>query len=72
MPNIKALNLAVPEKKNFEVGLLWSYVLTCDPWSGASSVPRGIIRTNLVEVCKEMLHTKYQSSWPSTFRKEEF
>ena len=31
MPNTKALDLPVSEKKNFEVGLLWSYVPTCDP-----------------------------------------
>ena len=31
MPNIKAVGLPVSEEKNFEVGLLWSYVRTCDP-----------------------------------------
>ena len=33
---------------------------------------RGIIWTNLVEVLKEMLYTKYQSSRPSSFREKEF
>ena len=31
MPNIKALYLPVSEMKNFEIGLLWSYVPTCAP-----------------------------------------
>ena len=44
----------------------------CDPWGGASFDLRGIIWTTLVEVHQEMLHTKYQSSAPSTFREEEF
>ena len=42
---------------------------TCDPQGGTSFDPRGIICTTLVE---EMLHTKYQSSAPSSFREEEF
>ena len=62
----------VSERKNFEVGLLCSYVPSCDPRGGANIDPRGIIWTNLVEVHKEMLHTKYQSSAPSSFREEEF
>ena len=33
--------LPVSEKKNFEVGLLCSYVPTCDPRSGASFDPPG-------------------------------
>ena len=53
--NIKALGLLVSVKKYFENGLLCSYVPTCDPRGGDSFDPRGIIRTNLVEVCKEML-----------------
>ena len=60
----------VSEKKNFEVGLLCSYVPSCDPRGGANTDPRGIIWANLVEVQKEMLHTKYQSSVPSSFREE--
>ena len=32
----------------------------------------GIIWINLVEVHKEMLHTKYQSFAPTSFREEEF
>ena len=34
--------------------------------------PRGIIYTNLLEVHKVMLHTKYQSSRPYGFRQEDF
>ena len=43
IPDIKALSLPISEKENFEVGLLCSYVSTCDPWSGASfdSPPSG-------------------------------
>ena len=70
--NIKSLCLPVSEKKNFEHWLLCSYVLTCDPRGRASFDPRGIIWTNFVEVHKEMLYNKYQSSRPSSFREEEF
>ena len=47
---------------------------TYDPQGqgGASFDPRGILWTNLVEVHKEMLHTKYQISTPSSFREEKF
>ena len=72
IPNIKSLCHLVSEKKNFEDGLLRSYVPTSDPRGRASFDPRGIIWTNLVEVIKEMLYTKYQSSRPSSFREEEF
>ena len=34
--------------------------------------PRGIIYTNLLDVHKVMLHTKYQSSRPYGFRQEDF
>ena len=40
------------------------------PRGRASFDPRDIIRRNLVEVHKEMLNTKYQSSTPSNFRDE--
>ena len=60
------------KRKNFEVGLLCSYVPSCDPRGGTNTGPRGIILTNLVEVHKEMLHTKNQSFAPSSFRDEEF
>ena len=40
---------------------------TCDPQRRASFDPRGIIWTNLVEVHKEMLYTKYESPKPSSF-----
>ena len=43
IPNIKALHLPVSEKKNFEDGLLYFYVPTCDPRGWASFDPRGII-----------------------------
>ena len=62
----------VSERKNFEVGLLCFYVPPCDPKGGANTEPRGIIWTNLAEVHKEMLHTKYQSSAPSSFTEKEF
>ena len=51
----------VSVRKNSEAGLLCSYVPSCDPRGGANTDPRGITITNLVEVHKEMLHTKYQS-----------
>ena len=38
---MKTLPLAVSEKKNFKVGLLCSFVLTCDPWGGAFFYPPG-------------------------------
>ena len=69
---MKALRLQVSEKKNFEVCLLCSYVQTCDPCGRASFDPWGIIYKILVEVHKEMLHTKYQNSTPSIFREDEF
>ena len=62
----------VSQRKNFEVGLLCSYVPSCDSRGGANIDPRDIIWTNLVEVHKEVPHTKYQSSVPSSFREEEF
>ena len=70
--NIRTLHLPVLEKKNFEDGLLCSYVPTCDPHDWPSFNPWGTIRTNLVEVHREMLYTKYQSSRPSSFKEEEF
>ena len=42
------------------------------PGEGASFDPRGIVWTNLVEVLKDILYTKYQSSRPSSFSEEEF
>ena len=72
MPNIKALDLPVSEKKNFEGGLLCSYFQTCEPRGRANFDPRGIKCPNLVEVYKQILHTKYQSSMPSSFREDNF
>ena len=60
------------EKKNFECCLLCSNVQIADPRDGANLDQGGIILTNLVEVHKEMLHTKYQSSMPFSFQEEEF
>ena len=64
---MKALSLPVSEKKNFEFCLLCSHVQNCDPWGGDSFDPRDIICTKLVEIHKEMLHNKHQSSTPSLF-----
>ena len=68
---IKALSLPVSEK-NFEVGLLCSYVPTCDPQGEASFDPQDMIGTNLIEVNTEILTTKYKNSTPSSLRREEF
>ena len=66
------LHLLVSEKKNFEVCLFCSHVQTCDPRGRASLTSGESICTNLVEVHKEMLHTKYQNSTASSFREKEF
>ena len=42
-PNIKALYLPVSEEKNFEDGILHSYVPTCDPQVGANLDSSSII-----------------------------
>ena len=70
--NIKALSLPVSEKKNYETFVLCSCVQLVIPQGRANFDPRGIIWTNLVEVHKEMLYTKYQSSSPSSFKEEKF
>ena len=75
LPNIKALDLAVSEMKDFEVGLLWSLfklVTPPLPLGRASFDPRGIILKSLIEIPKALLHTKYQSSRHSSFKEEEF
>ena len=41
------------------------------PGAGPVLTPWGIIFTHLVEIHKEMLYTKYQSSRPSSFKEEE-
>ena len=64
--------LSVSEKKNFEVGFLSSYDPTCDPRGGASFDPTNIMQTNLEEVHKEMLNTKYQRSKPTSSEKKNF
>ena len=43
-----------------------------DPGAGPFWGPRGIIYTNLLEVHKVMLHTKYQCSRLYGFRQEDF
>ena len=62
---------------SFRLVELWNFhslflCLTYDPQGGGSFDPRGISRTNLVEVHKEMLHTKYRISTPSSIREETF
>ena len=69
---MKALGLPVSVRKNYEFFILGSYVQTCDPKGGASFDPRGIICPNLVEVHKEMLHIKYQSSTIPVSEKKSF
>ena len=54
---------------NFHSSFLCS---TYDPLGGASFDPRGILWTNLVEVHKEMPHTKCQISMPSSIREDKF
>ena len=44
----------------------------CDPIGRVIFGPRGIMETNLVEVHKVMLHTKYQSYRPYGFRQDFF
>ena len=39
MHNIKALRLPVSEEKNFENGILCSYIPTCDPSVGQTLTP---------------------------------
>ena len=68
---IKVLSFPVSEKKNFEVGLLCTYVRTCDPRDGVGFDP-GDHMNKIEKVHKEMLNTKYQSFKPSSFREEEF
>ena len=64
---MKAVHFLDSEKKNFEVCLLCSYVQNSSQFD-----PSGIICTNLVEVHKDVLHTKYQNSTASSFREKEF
>ena len=50
---------------------IWLHCVgNCDPHSRASFDLKDIIQTNLVDL--EMLHTKYQSCKPSSFREKEF
>jgi len=51
---------------------LYNSMLNCDPWGGVNLNPRGIILTTLVEDLEMMLYTKYESSGPCSFRREDF
>ena len=68
---MEALDHPVSEMKNFESWSSLALVLTFDPLGRACFDPHGHHMNNLVEVHQEMLHTKYQSSRPSSFKKEE-
>ena len=68
----QSFRLPGSEKKNFEFCLLCSNVRICDPGDGANLDPTGVIWTNLIEVHKEIMHTKYQSSMPSSSQEKEF
>ena len=72
IPNIKALDLTVSDKKIVSCFLYISLYKTCDPWGVAIFGRRGIISANLAEVHYVMPHTKYQSSMPCGFREEDF
>ena len=45
---------------------------TINPQGVAKFDPRGMNGTIYVEDHKPLLHTKYQSCWPSGFREEDF
>ena len=45
---------------------------TSDPWGQAIFDPRTIIWTNLVEIYKIKLRTKYKRPRPFIFRQEDF
>ena len=67
-----ALGLVVSDKKIFHVSPYISLHKACDPLGGAIFSHGAIICTNLVEVHRVMLHTKYQCSRPYSFRQEDF
>ena len=62
----------VSDKKIFYVSPYISLSKARDPCGVAFFGPRGLIRTNLIEVHQMMLHTKYQGSRPCGFRQEDF
>ena len=66
--NIKSLRHPVSEKKKLKMGFYVPMFQLVTPKAGPVLTPGA----NLVEVLKEMLYTKYQSSRPSSFREEEF
>ena len=62
----------VSDKKIFYVSPYISLSKVRDPCGVAIFGPRGLIRTNFIEVHQMMLHTKYQGSRPCGFRQEDF
>ena len=68
----KVLGLKVSDKKIFFIFSLNKPMLNMWPPGRSHIGPRGIIWTNLVEVHKVMLHTKYQGPRPYVFRQENF
>ena len=71
------INYQGSRPSSFRVEELWNFrslflCSTYDPRGGASFDPRGILWTNLVNVHKEMPHTKDQISKSSTFREKKF
>ena len=70
---MKALRHPISENKNFEVDIFCSYVQTCDSCFGpGASYERKKKKKNVIKAHYYMLHAKYQSSRPSSFRDEEF
>ena len=69
---MKALSLPVSENKNFEISFLCSYVPNCDLQEKATFDLGEYHMYNMVEVDKEMLYTKYESTMTYCFREEEF
>ena len=67
MPNIKALGLVVSDKN-----ICLSRCKICDLRGWNIFGPKEIIRADLVEVHKVMLHTKYRGLRPCCFIPEYF
>ena len=68
MPNIKALGLQISKKKNFEVGLLCFYVLTCDPHLLGPVLTPGVHMNKLGRGLQR--DATFQISKPSVFKYE--
>ena len=56
------------QEDSFMFFTIKAYVKHVTPGVGEHFWPKGMIQTNLVEVHKVMLHTKYQASGPYGFR----